>query len=297
MITNLIISNNSTNPTIYELLSNYFSAKISINHCPHCKSTKFIKYGKFNDSQRYLCKNCNRTFSKTTNTPRYYSKKNSNYWQKYITLLCTATSLRQSAQKNKINLKTAFIWRHKILHALESMIETSELNDCIEMRKLFIKENYKGNRTKIVNEARKVWIIASSDSNDDTFAKAVSLGLWKKRNFDKLVYYKLNKKSYIKAFGDNYIKSIALKHNVGKAEKSSSASISLINRFIGNIKGIISNCRGVATKYLPHYFSLAKILSLVKNFSILELNNNISNFSSYIPGDNLKEILPSFETV
>lgn len=297
MITNSKISTNIIPLTINSLFANCLSTKTQIYYCPHCKSTKFTKYGNFNGSQRYMCKNCNRTFCKTTNTPRYYSKKNSKYWQKYITLLCNTTSLRESADNIKINLKTAFIWRHKILHALEAMIETNELKDCIEMKKLFIKENYKGNKTKIINKGRKVWIIASSDSNDDTFAKPISLGLWRRRNFDKLVYNKINIKSYIQAFGDSYIRAVAIKHNKGRIRKASPNSINLLNRFVKNIKGIISDCHGVATKYLPHYFSLAKIFSLSKKYSIISLKDNLSYYKSFIKGSNIKDILPTFETI
>jgi len=272
-----------------QLTEHLFSTNIT-NHCPHCDSTQFTKYGRFNDHQRYMCKNCNRTFCETTNTPRYYSKKGAVCWAEYLTLLFENASLRELANELNINLKTAFIWRHKILYALESITETKELSDYIEMRKIFIKENYKGNRTNIVNEGRKVWVIASSDCNDDAFAKPISLGFWKKSNFDKLIYSKINKDSYLKAFGDNYIKSVAFKHNKDKVEEVNPNSKCLIHHFIGNIKGIISNCHGVATKYLPHYFSLAKIISLNKECDVLELLNNIIMYNSYISGKNLKEI-------
>ena len=33
--------------------------------CPHCGSVKVIKYGKSNGRQRYLCKNCEKTFGDT----------------------------------------------------------------------------------------------------------------------------------------------------------------------------------------------------------------------------------------
>jgi transposase-like protein len=294
-VKNMIINNVNSNQS--EILNEGLFSKTKINYCPHCESMEFTKYGKFNNRQRYLCKECLRTFSETTNTPRYYSKKGPEHWEEYISIMFNYSSLRESAKEVNINLKTAFIWRHKILYALESMTKTKELKDSIEMRKLFIRENHKGNRTNIINEGRKVWVIASSDSNDETFAKPISLGFWNKRNFDKLVYSKINEDSYIRAFGDNYIKSVASKHNKDKVEKVSSNSKCLVNYFTANIKGIISSYHGVATKYLPHYFSLAKIISLAKEYNILDLLNNISTYNSYIPGENFKKILLPFQLI
>lgn len=300
MITNSKMNDITMNEIMFltkEKFTEQLLPKKNIDLCPRCESKNFIKYGRSNNSQRYMCNNCNKTFSDTTNTPRYYSKKGIKYWEHYISLMFEHTSLRESAAIVDINLKSAFIWRHKILHAIESMTETKVLTDCIEMRKLFIEENYKGNKNNIVNKRRKVWVIASSDCNDDTFAKPISLGFWKKSNFDKLVYSKISKDSYIKTLGDNYIKSIASKHNKDKVEKANPNSRALINHFIGNIKGIISGCHGVATKYLPHYFSLAKIISLAKECDVLELLNNISIYKSYVSSKSLKEIPLPFQLI
>ncbi|HCW52890.1 MAG TPA: hypothetical protein DG753_03935 [Clostridium sp.] len=88
--------------------------------CPHCQNTKFIKHGKYKGIQRYKCSKCNRTFSNTTNSLWYYSKKDSNIWVKYIELFLQRKTLRECAAELKINLSTAFYWRHKILNILKS---------------------------------------------------------------------------------------------------------------------------------------------------------------------------------
>ena len=36
--------------------------------CPHCDSKVFVKHGKLNELQRYVCKNCDHTFTLITNT-------------------------------------------------------------------------------------------------------------------------------------------------------------------------------------------------------------------------------------
>ena len=57
--------------------------------CPHCKSTKIVKNGLRNSIQRFICKDCNKSFT-----------------------------VRRSAEICGINKDTAFIWRHKVLDAL-----------------------------------------------------------------------------------------------------------------------------------------------------------------------------------
>ncbi|HCW52290.1 MAG TPA: transposase, partial [Clostridium sp.] len=72
--------------------------------CLHCHNTHFIKHGKYKGIQRYMCSKCGRTFSSTTNSLWYYSKKDSNIWVKYIELFLQRKTLRKCAAELKINL-------------------------------------------------------------------------------------------------------------------------------------------------------------------------------------------------
>lgn len=291
----MIINAENSNNMGFNFLININDRKIKC--CPHCKSTLFIKHGKSNGKQRYLCNNCKITFSTTTNTTLYHSRKPFKLWSEFLVLLLSNTSLRDSSTKLQINLKTAFTWRHKLLNCLTSITKTTKLKDCIEMRKIFIRENNKGQRGKLENTGKKVWVIVSSDSNDDTFAEPISLGCFRKNNFTKLVYSKIHVNSYIKTFGDNYIKGIANKHNQNKIEKSNYSSKELVYTFSKNIKGIISKCRGVATKYLPHYFSLAKIISLNRKYSHSQLLDIFSYSYSYITVEQVKAMIPVYQSI
>jgi len=37
-------------------------------YCPHCRSESVIKHGSYREYQRYLCKDCGRTFNPKTGT-------------------------------------------------------------------------------------------------------------------------------------------------------------------------------------------------------------------------------------
>lgn len=91
--------------------------------CPHCNSENILKNGNVRGIQRFKCKECNKTFSYTTNTILYKSNKSIETWKKFCECMINKLSLRKSAEICNINLHTAFDWRHKILDALQNMQE------------------------------------------------------------------------------------------------------------------------------------------------------------------------------
>lgn len=66
--------------------------------CPHCHSSLINRHGKTNDIQRYLCKNCLKTFAATTGTPlarlRYKEQ-----WVNYMKCMLDSKVLRVCAKE------------------------------------------------------------------------------------------------------------------------------------------------------------------------------------------------------
>lgn len=52
--------------------------------CPFCGGTHIIKNGLKDGRQRYICKDCKKTFGNTHNTILKSSKKDLSVWKKYI---------------------------------------------------------------------------------------------------------------------------------------------------------------------------------------------------------------------
>ncbi|ANV97736.1 hypothetical protein BBW65_02460 [Helicobacter enhydrae] len=116
-----------------------------LKECPHCKSTHFVKNGKVQGRQRFMCMDCKKTFTHTNNTIFYGVKKDIKVWKKYIHCMIEKYSLRKTAQICNISLPTAFAWRHKILDSLQEMMNTIELNGIIEADETFFPLSFKGN--------------------------------------------------------------------------------------------------------------------------------------------------------
>ena len=91
--------------------------------CPHCGSVKSIKHGTRNGRQRYLCKDCGKTFGDTNGTVAFRSKLSVGKWIEFIKLTLQGESCRTIAKELGINKQTALHNRHRwcsVLHQLVS---------------------------------------------------------------------------------------------------------------------------------------------------------------------------------
>lgn len=121
--------------------------------CPYCKSHGYIRYGKDKGSARYKCKNCKRTFTEHTGTwlAGLHKKELVN---EYIELMHQGKSLDKIKQELRINKKTAFDWRHKILASIEDS-QQSKFTGIVESDETFFLQSDKGKRKGLDRTARK----------------------------------------------------------------------------------------------------------------------------------------------
>lgn len=105
--------------------------------CAHCNSDNVVKNGHKDGLQRYMCKDCGKTFAITNNTILFSSKKSVDVWQKFCECIMNKCSIRKSAEICDINTHTAFNWRHKILDALQNMQDEVVLSGVIESDETF----------------------------------------------------------------------------------------------------------------------------------------------------------------
>lgn len=90
------------------------------------RDTKTMKDG--TPRQRYRCKGCGRTFVFTTGTIMQRTRKTLSTWAKYVQCFAYRLTLRDSAEICGISLKTAFMWRHKILTSLGKTVDANLLS-------------------------------------------------------------------------------------------------------------------------------------------------------------------------
>ena len=135
---------NSINQSSHEVNSALSPKKVTL--CPHCGSVHFVKNGTKLGHQRYLCRECNKSFVQNSGTILFRTHKGINIWQKYIQCMIDKLPLRRCAEECGITLPTAFAWRHKILDALQNMMEEVKLEGIVEADETFFRISYKGNK-------------------------------------------------------------------------------------------------------------------------------------------------------
>ena len=127
--------------------------------CPYCGSTEAIRYGHKCGKQRFLCKQCGRTFVTTTHTIMSQSHFNGAVWQEVIRDTVQGNAIDYSAKKLGISHRTVFDMRHKVLLALQELPETENilLDGVSELDETFVLESYKGKTLPetVGREARK----------------------------------------------------------------------------------------------------------------------------------------------
>lgn len=143
------------------LLSKTFTKSISIEEfvtkerfangriCPVCGATHVVRNGKRKDgTQKYICKDCGKSFVITTNSIVSGTRKDFNVWIKYVDCMLNGFSVRKAAEECGIHRNTAFAWRHKILDALQNMANDVILDGIVEADETFFTISYKGNHKK-----------------------------------------------------------------------------------------------------------------------------------------------------
>ena len=240
----------------------------SINNCPHCQNKNYIKFGKYDGIQRYRCRECKKTFSKTTKSLYSYSKKQPEKWIQFIELFIQKKSLRTCSKILNINIKTAFLWRHKIMQFMKPYVMAESLEGKVFITKSIIKENFKGCRNIKIKDRKNICIVCAKDRRDSMVVLPICKQNFDKKNFDEIIYSRIKSTSYIVPDNDNYMMFIAKKHN---KEVIINAKLECcIKYFRLALKRWLGGFRGVATKYLESYLSYYILFNVYKKFNSLD---------------------------
>lgn len=106
--------------------------------CPLCGCIHVVRNGHRKDgTQRYVCKDCGKSFVIATNSIVSGTRKDLSVWEQYIDCMMNGLSIRKTAVACGIHRNTAFLWRHKILDALQNMADDVTLDGIIEADELF----------------------------------------------------------------------------------------------------------------------------------------------------------------
>ncbi|MDY5917149.1 MAG: IS1595 family transposase, partial [Treponema sp.] len=219
----------------------------------------------------------------------FSSKKSFSVWKKYIDCMMNGFTVRKSAEICGINKDTAFIWRHKILDALQNMQAEVTLEGIVEADEAFFPISYKGNHKKSVIfkmprkahkrgkqthkrglSREKVCVPCAVTRNGLSLEKVTNLGrvsanalhkAFDNRIVSNSVLCTDDMNSYVDLAKTNELELILLK--TGKS-KLGIYHIQYINSYHSMLKNFINRFHGVATKYLNNYLVWHNFLNYAK---------------------------------
>ncbi|MDU3869237.1 MAG: IS1595 family transposase [Bacillus paranthracis] len=242
--------------------------------CLHCGSISVKKNGKYRARQRYLCKDCGKTFNDMTNTPlsgsRYPHK-----WLKYFEMMVDGYTLPKISKALEIHISTAFYWRHKILNAVRSL-GNQTLKGIVESDETFFLESDKGKKSITHREPRKrggvatkrgiskeqICVLVAQDRNGQVISQTAGKGRIKSTDIDKVLGSFIDTSALLCSdTATNYkkfAKDKGLQHEMvnmrkGIYVKKSIFHIQHVNAYHKRLKQFMERFQGVATKYLDNY--------------------------------------------
>ncbi|MBD3110437.1 IS1595 family transposase [Bacillus sp. AGMB 02131] len=263
--------------------------------CVHCGSVKVKRNGKYRNRQRYLCRDCGKSFNDLTNTPisgTHYLGK----WSTFFQLMVEGYTLPKIAERLNIHLSTAFYWRHKVLFALRSL-GFNTLKGIIESDETFFKESLKG-RNVIDRKPKKrggrdkkrgisnlkIAVVVAQDRNGQVIAQKAGTGRVKAEEIDAVIGDYIDPSSLLCTdTATNYRKFALLKElkhetiNLSKEGyvKKGIYHLQHVNSYHKRLKDWMQRFQGVATKYLDNYLYWFNFLQQSKKMSEKERINQM----------------------
>lgn len=198
---------------------------------------------------------CERTFTKQTASPFRYSKKFKQNYQKYKELYEKGLTIRQCAEILNISIVTSFFWRHRFLYNLKEVNYVEKLYDYAELTRVVLLENFKGDRYSKNKEKDKISIVNAMNKSIDIISIIAARNHLGFRELRENIDSRIDKKAIAVAFLDGRLQAFSDKHNEKNKIRIRRIDVTPIDASYSiNIKRWLKKFRGVATKYMDHYY-------------------------------------------
>ncbi len=140
----------TANTTIRAALPDSDKPTYTIDCCLHCGSTVIKKIGKTKGGmQRYLCKDCHKSFTENYGLITHYSHLSEWQWQEAVRATVVGISLTELAKNINVSTKTAWLCRMKIYDTLKNIYGYCDtFNSIVEADGKYERISFKGCKDK-----------------------------------------------------------------------------------------------------------------------------------------------------
>lgn len=272
--------------------------------CPNNANHLIKKNGHKNGTQRYLCLECNKSFSITSNTITSSSTLNYDKLMKILKGLYDFKPIRNIAIEANISTTSLFELQMKLYESLDN-INNNKLSGVIQADEMYINVNFKGTKhDKMPRKSKKngksyktagtgddfICVIAAIDNFDNIILEISDVGSASTDQISKILNNRIepnsilvtdSKSSYIKYAIDNKLKLIQIPS--GKHQKDG-YHINDINELMSEISIYITNKRGISSKHLQQHLNFIKYRKIIKyTIEYLEVNEKIYKDAIILP--------------
>ena len=294
LIDSLIDSKSKTRETNL----NYLNREKNNIKCPINEEHKIKKNGHKSGTQRYYCKDCNKSFSITNGTIIKYSNLNYNQFKTFLKCMYDYKPLNETALEVGISKTATFELQIRIFAALDQIYSRILLKGEIQVDEKYVRTSFKGFRpeqmprpsrhngnsdlTSGISEDQ-VCIVAAIDSYDNLVIKVVGNSSASKEMIALALNDKIekdstlitdSKNSYVKFSEENKLKLIQIPSG---HHQFNGYSINDINEIMTEISLYLYKKRGVSSRHLQHHLNFIRYRKIIK-YTIEYLNINEEMF-------------------
>jgi transposase-like protein len=279
----------SEKTSLDEALEIVNSRKVNHLRCPSCQCEHMNKWGQKGGVQRFRCKGCGKTCNALTGSP-LADLGHREAWTEFAVAMKEGLSLLEAAEACRIDLTTAFRWRHRWLQKPCDQ-KGSEFTGIVEADETFFLESQKG--SKIWEKAKRGEADEPSRPPRKRGGKASKRGLsaeqipvlvvrdrhgtttdallpaLNKDSIKAVLSPIMSKDTLLCTDGLRIYRTLAKEEgfahqpinvSAGSRVKERVFHIQNVNAYHSRLKGWLRRFRGVATRYLPNYLAWRRLL-------------------------------------
>ncbi len=293
--------------------------------CPTSPKHKIVKNGKGRDGrQRYVCKDCGKTFYAIQDSLSSNVNQDINTWIKFVRGMFRQYSLNELSEDCNISRTTALSWRLRVFQALEILSSKIKLSGNIIADDTRLNYNLKGNHgaTFIMprnarsrggsysmksHNKNQICILCAIDENGNSFSKVIGFGNPSAKRICDGFKGKIDcfeNGNYLITDGANYFnktietygflewkkRTTLKKGNKRVPDTTTEYHIQQINSYHSRLKRFIRNYNGISSRYLPGYLLLFDFLQNNKDIDDTTLCREILSTMATAPKLSKKEL-------
>lgn len=259
--------------------------------CPICGGVHVQRNGRRkNGTQKFICKDCGKTFSITKNTIFEGTRKGLPVWKEFMACMSEGLSLDKTAERCGITHATAFVWRHKVLDAIGEAQKGTELTGIAEADEAFLPVSYKGDKKAFEGDGcgrkpRKrgggnhrrglsdelVCLPCAVDRKGKAVSKVAKLGKCSAAAVEAVLGGHVSATATLCTDGDTSYRRFAkgngnalVQIKGGKGTVKGIYHIQHLNAYHSRLKKFLASLKGVSTKYLNNYLTWVNVLGTVR---------------------------------